>query len=63
MPKRKLNSNNDSPSKKRKLEGKFTYIPKGFFGESIYTKKMGIIDKYVNPKCKSSGYFGMCLEK
>tara|TARA_Y100000816_G_C25944563_1_gene492675 strand:- start:112 stop:303 length:192 start_codon:yes stop_codon:yes gene_type:complete len=63
MPKRKLDYMINSPYKKRKLSGEFIYKPKGFFGESVYIKNMGLKDKCVNPKCISSGYFGLCLEK
>ena len=63
MPKRKVNHEYDSPSKKRKLYGEFLYKPKGFFGESVYIKNMGLNVKCVNPKCISSGYFGLCLKK
>lgn len=60
MPKRKLDYMINSPYKKRKLSGEFIYKPKGFFGESLIKC---LIDKCVNPKCKSSGYFGMSLKK
>ena len=61
MPKRKLNYENESPSKKRKLYGEFVYKPRGFFGESVYIKNMGLNVECVNPKCKSAGFFGMSL--
>ena len=63
MPKRRLEHQDDIlSSKKRKLYGEFLYKPRGFFGESVYIKNMGLNVECVNPKCISSGYFGMCLE-
>tara|TARA_X000000950_G_scaffold48364_2_gene56181 strand:+ start:1906 stop:2100 length:195 start_codon:yes stop_codon:yes gene_type:complete len=63
MPKRRLEHQDDNiSSKKRKLYGEFVYKPRGFFGESVYIKNMGLNVECVNPKCKSAGFFGMSLE-
>tara|TARA_Y100000591_G_C21479751_1_gene519847 strand:- start:197 stop:391 length:195 start_codon:yes stop_codon:yes gene_type:complete len=62
MPKRSSEHLDDIlPYKKRKLYGEFIYKPRGFFGESIYIKNMGLNIKCVNPECKSAGFFGMSL--
>lgn len=64
MPKRTFDYPDDIlSSKKRKLYGEFIYKPRGFFGESVYIKNMGLKDKCVNPERKSAEFFGKSLLK
>tara|TARA_Y100001958_G_scaffold50217_1_gene33597 strand:- start:171 stop:365 length:195 start_codon:yes stop_codon:yes gene_type:complete len=64
MPKRSSEHLDDIlPYKKIKLYGEFIYKPRGFFGESVYIKNMGLKDKCVNPERKSSECFGTSLLK